>query len=582
MPSTADSGDIVMSKVSLVNEKNLGEILEEVEYSDVATLAAIASTETWAPGTFEENKRTIKTFKQIELLVLDIDGDCTLEVAKEKFNGFQHIIATSRNHQKEKQGITCDRFRVILWLSDILTTDRDFKATWDRAKRLWPFIDSACKDSSRFFYASPGIVSVAATGRRFDVSLAMDTIDASRELDRDLSPRDQAASIKGDLWKSTYKFLAEGAGPGTRHTSLVSAVGNMREQGYTQPEVIERLEAMILAGGDWTQESLSTVDLKTVERMFNRDMKYPNFNPPLQSKEQNQNLSNGVVNANDLLDEMFAYLSDKDKVAGEPTGLEGLDKLLGGGFRTGEITVLMAQAKTGKNTLYHDLIYKHLSRGLAFGYASRELNPATEVVPNLLSIALGVNAWKASIDDTFQTKARQAVSRWELFFAPGYGYFSMQEIEQWFRSLRDLGVTHYLFDHFHYALESEDYEATARLIKGLKTLTKELDIHLSLIVQPRALREGESLSLATLRGGAAIGQALDNLLILERVKGQDNISKLTLEVARHKLAKLGSVYLQYNAETTAFVEVDKQLIVEPPALTPRGINPRGFSRFEQA
>jgi hypothetical protein len=320
--------------------------------------------------------------------------------------------------------------------------------------------------------------------------------------------------------------------------------------------------------GDWTQDFLSKIDLATIDRMYNRDLKYP-YQPT-----ENQNLDQPlIVNAGELLEEAFAYLSDKDKVKGEPTGIQGLDALLGGGFRTGELTVLMAQAKTGKNTLYHYLMYKHLERGIPFGYASRELNPATEVVPNLLSIALGLNTWTATIDDALKDRARAVLANWQLYFAPGYGYFPIEQIETWFKTLKDLGVSHFLFDHFHYALLGEDYEATAGLIKKLKSITKELDIHVSLIVQPRSLREGEQLSLATLRGGAAIGQALDNLLILERVKGENNISKLTLEVARHKLAKLGSLFLQYDSKTTSFIEVDRQLIHETPM--PQGIAPRG-------
>lgn len=569
MQDMVDNGGTAMNRVSIIGN-NLGEIDEQLEFDSVDTLAVIACDYSWAPGLFKGEKRLISELTGISLLVLDVDGDCSLIDAVEKFKDYKHIIATSRNHQKKKNGVTCDRFRVVLFLSDTLTSDRDFKATWNRAKKLWPFIDAACKDSSRFFYASPGIVSLNRTGRLFDVSVDLgSSVGTTPELDLGRILESDRSLVKGDLWKSTYKFLAEGAEAGTRHTVLVTAVGNMREQGYSQPEVIERIQDMIHAGGNWTQNHLSAVDLKTIDRMFQRDSKYP-FKPI----EEKQNLTSIIVNANELLDETFSYLNDKDKVKGEPTGIPGLDSLLGGGFRTGEVTVLMAQAKTGKNTLYHHLIYKHLERGIAFGYASRELNPATEVIPNLISIALGVNAWKASIDDTFQIEARQAMSKWQLFFAPGYGYFSCNEIEAWFRALRDLGITHFLFDHFHYALQGEDYESTATLIKRLKSLTKELDIHLSLIVQPRSLREGESLSLATLRGGAAIGQALDNLLILERVRGQDNISKLTLEVARHKLAKLGHIYMKYDAETTTFEEVDRQLVQESPALIPKGVNPR--------
>ncbi len=327
---------------------------------------------------------------------------------------------------------------------------------------------------------------------------------------------------------------------------------------------------MIDVGGSWTG-IITKSDLKTIDACFAREVKYP-----FVSKEQEKFGPDIIVNASDLLDETFAYLSDKDKVKGEPTGMAGLDSLLGGGFRTGELTVLMAQAKTGKNTLYHHLIYKHLERGIPFGYASRELNPATEVIPNLLSIAMQSNAWQASLNDTYQAEARQVISQWQLYFAPGYGYFDIAQIEAWFRGLKDLGVDHFLFDHFHYALQGEDYESTARLIKGLKALVKTLDVHLSLIVQPRSLREGEALSLATLRGGAAIGQALDNLLILERVRGETNISKLTLEVARHKLANLGFIYLQYDKVTTAFEEVDRRLVVEPPV--PRGVSSRPWER----
>lgn len=559
-----------MNLVSIIG-KNLGEIDEEIEWRSVEELAAIISSDSWAPGIFSERKRTIASFVRTDLLVLDVDDGCELSSAIELFATYKHVIATSRNHQKEKNGVTCDRFRVVLFLDSSISSDQDLKATWDTARKRFPFIDPACKDSSRFFYASPEVVSIKTSGLGYPVSVA------TTELARDKAvPEQRIASSegpKGELWKSTLKFLLEGAPSGTRHAELIKAVGNMREQGYSHPEVLEKVETMSLSA-DWTQVGLNQADRKTIERMFNRDLKY-SYQP-----QSNEVTSPSIlVNAVDLLEECFAYLGDKDKVKGEPTGMSGLDTLLGGGFRTGELTVLMAQAKTGKNTLYHHLIYKHLERGIPFGYASRELNPATEVIPNLLSIALKSNAWQESINSAYQDRARQALSQWQLYFAPGYGQWDYAGIEAWFHALKDLGVNHILFDHFHYALPGEDYESTARLIKQLKTLTKTLDVHLSLIVQPRSLREGEALSLATLRGGAAIGQALDNLLILERVRGETNTSKLTLEVARHKLASLGAIYLQYDKATTAFEEVDRRLIVETPI--PKGIGPRSWERQVQ-
>lgn len=558
-----------MSSVSLVNQKNLGEISEEIQYSSIDELAAIISSEPWAPGIFSERRRLISNLTRIDLLVLDIDDGCTLESATEKFKDYKHIIATSKSHQKEKNDKVCDRFRVVLFLKEAIDSDRVFKTTWAKAYAQWPFIDKACKDSSRFFYPSPEIVSINRGGLEVE-PIRLDILEnpiksQGPELDQVLGADDSRP--KGELWKSTLKFLLEGAPAGQRHPELVKAVGNMREQGYSKAEVLERVEEMSHKG-DWTQPGLNANDLKTIDRMFEREMKY-GYVPP----ENQKNESALIVNANELLDEAFEYLSDKEKVKGEPTGIEGLDRLLGGGFRTGELTVLMAQAKTGKNTLYHYLMYKHLERGLPYGYASRELNPAQEVVPNLLTIALQTNLWLAQDPLALKERARTILNRWALHFAPGYGYFDINQMETWFRECRNLGVTHFLFDHFHYALMKEDHDSTSILIRKLKQLTKELDIHLSLIVQPRGLRDNEVLSPSTLRGGVVISQALDNLLILERVKGETNISKLTLEVARHKVAKPGSIYLQYNTETTSFIEVDKQLVSE--TTIPQGMDPRG-------
>ncbi len=548
--------------ISLVNPKNLGQIEEELTYASVEELAAIITEYDWAPAVFSNRKRTISNMTRLDLMVLDVDDGCTLEEAKERFSRHQHIIATSRNHQKEKNGVTADRFRVILFLNEPILDDKDYKQTWMSLYRAHPFIDEACKDSARFFYASPEVVSLKTAGMRVIAEKYVAPIAPVKVV--------STSSVKGDLWKSTLEFLTLGAPAGGRHQALVAAVGNMREQGYDQAEVIEMVTNMSESTtADWTQPGLNEADLKTIERMFSREMKY-------EFKEKEAQAEALYVKADELLSETFDYLSDKDKVKGEPTGIDGLDKLLGGGFRTGELTVLMAQAKTGKNTFYHYLMYKHLQRGIPFGYASRELNPATEVIPNLLSIATASNAWKSDVSDSFRSVSATILSAWPLYFAPGYGHFKLEEIEKWFISLKAIGVNHFLFDHFHYALEKEDYDATASLIKQLKSITKKLDIHLNLIVQPRSLREGETLSLATLRGGAAIGQALDNLLILERVKGQENISKLTMEVARHKLAKLGTIYLKYDSETTTLEEVAKELVQE--TRIPQGAQMNRFGR----
>ena len=548
--------------IGIVSSINLGRILEYKEASTLVEVAEVATKRSWTPSEFIGHERLNTAFKQTELLVLDVDDGCTVNEAKEVFKAHKHLILSSRNHQKEKHGLVRDRFRVVLWLDKPCVDAIDYRATWDKAHALWPFIDESCKDPARFYYPSPTVLAQATVGNLFEtVELSADEKDAIRA--RLLAPpSDKGLEVKGELWKSTLKFLVEGAPAGSRHHELVKATMNMREQGYSQAEVIEKVSTMIETTGNWGTATINNKDLKEIASVFARESTLFEYQPPEEPEEVI------AVEAHKLLNETFTYLADKDKVKGEPTGIEGLDKLLGGGRRLGELTVLMAQAKTGKNSLYHYLLVKALDSGTAFGYASRELDPATEVIPNLLSIKLGVNMWDLELTDEIKSKAAATLQQWKLYFAPGYGTFPKGQLVDWFRRMASEGIEHFMFDHFHYALEREDYESTVELAKILKALTKELKIHIDLIVQPRTLREGEALSLATLRGGAAIGQALDNLFIFERVRDPNhpNVSQLKLEVARHKLARPGKIYLKYDPTTTEFEEVEP-ITVPPPAVT---------------
>lgn len=249
----------------------------------------------------------------------------------------------------------------------------------------------------------------------------------------------------------------------------------------------------------------------------------------------------------------MTYLSDALLVKGEPTGITGLDELLGGGCRLGEVTAWHAEAKTGKNTVWHKLMHLWLKRGIPLGYASRELTPATEVLPDLLSIELQRSIRKTAIT---ASEIQTAIQSWPLYFSSGYGAWEWEDIYEWVIALKALGVKYFWFDHLHYMIDDpEDYGQASKLIKRLKTLAKSESIYINVIIQPNKLAEGQKLSLNSIKGGAAMGQAIDNLITLERVKDQKNILRLELKAARSKMATLGERYLQYNPETIDFIEV---------------------------
>lgn len=256
--------------------------------------------------------------------------------------------------------------------------------------------------------------------------------------------------------------------------------------------------------------------------------------------------------------DMVEFLSDDTRAQGVPTGLAGLDAMLGGGKRLGEVTALQAMAKTGKNCLWHQLMWYWAEAGIPMGYASRELAPDQEVLPNLLSIHTKQNLWKQG-KGMDPAALEKIVARWPIHFAHGYGVFDIDQIKAWVAELTSIGVKYFWIDHFHYCLhDPENPKEISLFARELKKLAKENNIHIDLIVQPKYIDQDKGLGLQTLRGGAAIGQAIDNLFVLERVTdvAHKNVSRLRFVAGRHKLCNTGdSIYLQYEPETTRMMEV---------------------------
>lgn len=336
---------------------------------------------------------------------------------------------------------------------------------------------------------------------------------------------------------------------GQRHNFLVEAAGRMQRLDVLTVAALQEINL---------DRCNPPAPIRHVEGIVGRMQKYaPEFEltaegtPPL------------YIKASDYAESMIESLADKSAMAGAPTCFKGLNYHLGGGFRKGEFWAIHAPGKRGKSSVLHQLIQGYLKDGVPIGYASREMSPDSEVLPNMMSIEFNENAWGAEMTDERMARYGATLSEWPLFFTPGYGTFTDDQFKPWITQLKDLGVDFFFIDHFHYCLEDEgDNKEIARLAKTLKTLTKELDVGIISIIQPRQMLEGTELSQATLRGGAAIGQALDGLITLERHIDPNtntaipNLTELIVKDVRHKLGKKGKIFLEYNSETTVIKEVE--------------------------
>lgn len=129
-------------------------------------LIHIISETAWSPGIFRNNKRNKENFLYADFIALDVDNNLSLEEAKNrlKASGFRAHLFTSRNHNKNKGGVICDRFRIVFPLEERIDNCGDFAATWKFLHALFPESDPQAKDCSRFFYPSP--FNITLTGSK--------------------------------------------------------------------------------------------------------------------------------------------------------------------------------------------------------------------------------------------------------------------------------------------------------------------------------------------------------------------------------------------------------------------------------
>ncbi len=113
----------------------------------------------YSAGSFRNDYITDANYLQEQnLFIIDIDNDLTLEDAKNLFSGMTYLIATTRTHQKEKKGITCDRFRIILptmstfHLSPSVYSDMYMNVINSLGIEE---ADTQCRNASRWYYGNP-------------------------------------------------------------------------------------------------------------------------------------------------------------------------------------------------------------------------------------------------------------------------------------------------------------------------------------------------------------------------------------------------------------------------------------------
>jgi len=237
---------------------------KQVEVScllDVAKIATTKPQQNWSCGIFKENYRNLDNFQKAYFIGLDVDEGATIEEAVSVFNKYAHCIVTSKSHNKEKNGVVADRYRIILKLEEPITDHKHFYATWQRLYEIFPVIDTACKDASRMWYTGNEIVHVQEEGL---------SVPVCKEERNEVEPEELTEGDYGSLSKLTNNFLEFGAAEGTWNRRLFKAAKDMQEQGYSKEDATKKLRrAALNFSGD-----LDNRDMETINSAFKNQAKF--------------------------------------------------------------------------------------------------------------------------------------------------------------------------------------------------------------------------------------------------------------------------------------------------------------------
>ena len=279
-----------------------------------------------------------------------------------------------------------------------------------------------------------------------------------------------------------------------------------------------------------------------------------------------RHLARGFTPVKDALTESFDRLDELHKqgegLRGVTTGFKDLDDIIAG-MQKSNLLILAARPGVGKTALAlniaQNLAVKHKR---PVGFFSLEMSKE-ELVDRLLVAQADIDAWRlktGKLDEDDFTKLSNAMG--ELAEAPLYiddtPALSILEMRTKARRLQvEVGIDLLVVDYLQLArsrqLENRVQEVS-EISQGLKNLARELKLpilaisQLSREVERRGTKRPQ---LADLRESGALEQDADVVMFLWR-EDDENLEKVSLDIAKHRNGRLGTVALIFKGERIKF------------------------------
>ncbi|GBP41471.1 Twinkle protein, mitochondrial [Eumeta japonica] len=263
-----------------------------------------------------------------------------------------------------------------------------------------------------------------------------------------------------------------------------------------------------------------------------------------------------------LRDDVYADLTNIDKVRGVkwqhfPT----LTKLLGG-HRRGELTVLTGPTGCGKTTLCAEMSLDLAQQGVTTLWGSFEIRNS-RLARTMLQQFAGVPLEQNLQDFKKYADGFEKLPLYYLAFHGSQPIKVVMEAVEHARYMHD--IAHVIVDNVQFMLgmggvggdkntETGDrfYKQDA-VIAAFRTFATTRHCHVTLVMHPRKERDSDDLSTSSIFGGAKASQEADNVLIIQDKRLTTVRGKKYLQVAKNRYSgDLGIVPLEFDKDALSY------------------------------
>lgn len=196
------------------------------------------------------------------------------------------------------------------------------------------------------------------------------------------------------------------------------------------------------------------------------------------------------------------------------------------GFAEGEISVWSGLNGSGKSNFLSQQILEYASQGIKTMLFSGEMQDY--VIQNtLVKMVAGKKALTPSTDGVYwylnDDKKRQIILSWldkfVLLYKNQYGTNAKEILNSIVYAVKKHGVKMIILDNLMTldlkSYDRDKYEAQSMFAKDLAKLTKQLNIHIHIVMHPR--KAAGFLRKDDISGSADLSNAVDNVFIIHRV-----------------------------------------------------------------